>query len=162
MFLWVLSWFACAIQLGFGILCVAAGLYYLAELVEEYTVIARKIITLIVWVVAVVHVCIWLWEDIPAFVIGTGFLANATCALLLKNFPFVSLSSTRFLSAIVMLSVNHYVAFQFFTTVYYPFSEILAYFTVCLWLVPFTYFVSLSANENVLPTTTPIVTVHII
>ena len=29
----------------------------------------------------------------------------------------------------------------------------LAYFTVCLWLVPFAFFVSLSANENVLPTT---------
>ena len=28
----------------------------------------------------------------------------------------------------------------------------LAFFTVCLWLTPFTFFVSLSANENVLPT----------
>ena len=28
----------------------------------------------------------------------------------------------------------------------------LAYFTICLWLVPFAFFVSLSANENVLPT----------
>ena len=32
--------------------------------------------------------------------------------------------------------------------------QVLAYFTVCLWLVPFAFFVSLSANENVLPTTT--------
>lgn len=29
----------------------------------------------------------------------------------------------------------------------------MAYFTLCLWLVPFALFVSLSANENVLPTT---------
>ena len=28
----------------------------------------------------------------------------------------------------------------------------LAYFTLCVWLVPFTFFVSLSAGENVLPT----------
>ena len=28
----------------------------------------------------------------------------------------------------------------------------MAYFTVCMWLVPFSFFVSLSANENVLPT----------
>ena len=27
----------------------------------------------------------------------------------------------------------------------------MAYFTVCMWLVPFAFFVSLSANENVLP-----------
>lgn len=30
--------------------------------------------------------------------------------------------------------------------------QVLAYFTVCLWIVPFAFFVSLSANENVLPT----------
>ena len=28
----------------------------------------------------------------------------------------------------------------------------MAYFTVCMWLGPFAFFVSLSANENVLPT----------
>ena len=31
--------------------------------------------------------------------------------------------------------------------------QVLAFFTICLWLVPFALFVSLSANENVLPTT---------
>lgn len=30
----------------------------------------------------------------------------------------------------------------------------IAYFTLCLWLVPFALFVSLSANDNVLPTVT--------
>ena len=28
----------------------------------------------------------------------------------------------------------------------------ISYFTLCLWLVPFALFVSLSANENILPT----------
>ena len=33
----------------------------------------------------------------------------------------------------------------------------LAYFTINVWLVPFTLFISLSANENTLPTsTTPV------
>lgn len=31
------------------------------------------------------------------------------------------------------------------------FLKILAYFTLCLWLVPFALFVSLSANDQVLP-----------
>ena len=30
--------------------------------------------------------------------------------------------------------------------------QIMAYFTFCLWLVPFAFFLSLSANDNVLPT----------
>ena len=34
-----------------------------------------------------------------------------------------------------------------------PILQVMAYFTLCLWLVPFAFFVSLSANENVLPTT---------
>jgi len=29
---------------------------------------------------------------------------------------------------------------------------VLAFFTVCVWLLPFALFISLSANENTLPT----------
>ena len=49
-FLLVLSWFAILIQLIFVIVSVAAGLYYLAELVEEYTVIAAKVIKYLIFV----------------------------------------------------------------------------------------------------------------
>lgn len=34
----------------------------------------------------------------------------------------------------------------------FPLFQVLGYFTVCLWIVPFALFVSLSANDNVLPT----------
>lgn len=74
-----------------------------------------------------------------------------------------------------MIAVNHYLAFQYFSTVWHPFHEVslifphgftfvslvfncsicpqvLAFFTLCLWFVPFSFFVSLSANENTLPT----------
>ena len=33
------------------------------------------------------------------------------------------------------------------------FTEIASYFGICVWLVPFALFVSLSAGDNVLPTT---------
>ena len=89
---------------------------------------------------------------------------------LLSNFPFFSVSSPAFVMAVVMVLVNHYFAFSHFGEKYYPFSEVtnvvysfdsgfkllsfqvMAYFTLCMWLVPFAFFVSLSANENVLPT----------
>lgn len=44
------------------------------------------------------------------------------------------------------------------TTSYYDrpdvptFSQVASYFGICVWLVPFSLFVSLSANDNVLPT----------
>lgn len=50
-----------------------------------------------------------------------------------------------------MILVNHYLAFQHFGEMFHSFSEVMAYFTLCQWLVPFALFVSLSANENVLP-----------
>ncbi|NXH00198.1 TX261 protein, partial [Loxia leucoptera] len=53
----------------------------------------------------------------------------------------------------VLVVVNHYLAFQYFAEEFYLFSEVLAYFTFCLWLIPFAFFVSLSAGENVLPST---------
>ena len=34
------------------------------------------------------------------------------------------------------------------------FTEIASYFGLCVWLVPFSLFVSLSASDNVLPTST--------
>jgi hypothetical protein len=36
--------------------------------------------------------------------------------------------------------------------VYFPFSEILAFFLFCVWIVPFGFFVSLSANDTALRT----------
>ncbi|XP_064916203.1 protein TEX261 isoform X1 [Columba livia] len=54
---------------------------------------------------------------------------------------------------LVLVIFNHYLAFQYFAEEYYLFSEVLAYFTFCLWLIPFAFFVSLSAGENVLPST---------
>lgn len=62
--------------------------------------------------------------------------------------------------------VNHYLWFRHFSapapassySAYYTrdsnipsFTEIASYFGLCVWLVPFALFVSLSAGENVLP-----------
>lgn len=71
--------------------------------------------------------------------------------------------------AAVLVLVNHYVWFRHFaahhdlayahaTSFYDPpadlnsFTEVASYFGLCVWLVPFALFVSLSASDNVLPT----------
>lgn len=64
-----------------------------------------------------------------------------------------------------MVFLNHYVWFRHFSTapasapksIYDKpnvpsFTEIASYFGLCVWLVPFSLFVSLSASDNVLPT----------
>ncbi|CAB3380055.1 Hypothetical predicted protein [Cloeon dipterum] len=134
--MYLLSWFAMILQILFVTISVAAGLYYLAELVEEYTSITRKVIWWMTMVVLGINIVFVLFEELPKSM----------------TFPFFDVLSPSFITSVVMLVVNHYFAFQHFSSHYYTFSEVLGYFTICLWLVPFTLFVSLSANENTLPT----------
>ncbi|KAF9425054.1 erv26 super protein [Podila epigama] len=41
--------------------------------------------------------------------------------------------------------------FQYFSRRYYNFLTIASFFGICVWLLPFAYFISLSANDNALP-----------
>ena len=50
-----------------------------------------------------------------------------------------------------MATADHCLWFYYFTQYYYPFNEIFAFFIILVWLVPFTFFLSLTANENTLP-----------
>jgi hypothetical protein len=68
----------------------------------------------------------------------------------------------------VLVLVNHYFWFRHFSSAQQrsysrmsnmydqpavpSFTEIASYFGLCVWLIPFALFVSLSASENVLPT----------
>jgi len=152
MWLYALSWVAAAIQICFITLSIAAGLYYLAELVEEYTVMAAKCIRYTIMGTTLVLLGFLVFEDLPWLLIGCCLVSNACYYSIMSTFPYTQLLSPDFILSIVLLIVDHYLAFSYFSTVWYPFSEVLAFFTICLWLVPFALFVSLSANENVLPT----------
>jgi uncharacterized protein YacL len=152
MWLYALSWVAMVIQICFVTLSIVAGLYYMAELVEEYTVMTAKIIRYTILSTTLVLLGFLVFEDLPLMLVGCCLASNLMYYLMMQTFPFTQLMSPSFILSIVLLVVNHYMAFSFFSSVWYPFSEVLAFFTVCLWLVPFALFVSLSANENVLPT----------
>ena len=78
--------------------------------------------------------------------------------------PLPRSSCTELTERIVLVLVNHFLWFRHFSTPPIPssasiydrpeiptFTEIASYFGICVWLVPFSLFVSLSAGENVLP-----------
>lgn len=98
---------------------------------------------------------LWLVEGFPLSLVGIGLFSNVVYLGLLRHFPLIELSSPNFLLSLILLAANHVLAFRFFGEEYYPFSEVLAYFTLCVWLTPFTFFVSLSAGDNVLPSYQP-------
>lgn len=151
-FLTLVTYLAFLVQISFATVAIAAGLYYLAELVEEYTVISKKVIWWLNLSTLTLYLSLWLFEGFPKVLVLCGVLAQITHFLILKDFPYVSFVSPSFLIAVGFIILNHYFAFQYFSDVFHSFSEVMAYFTLCLWLVPFALFVSLSANENVLPT----------
>ncbi|XP_010223695.1 PREDICTED: protein TEX261 [Tinamus guttatus] len=96
---------------------------------------------------------LYVFERFPGFMVAVGLFTNLVYFGLLQTFPFIMLTSPNFILSCVLVILNHYLAFQYFAEEYYVFSEVLAYFTFCLWLIPFAFFVSLSAGENVLPST---------
>jgi len=150
--LYILIFVAILFQICFVTLAAAAGLYYLAELVEEYTVVAKKVITYLVLTTTLIYILFIFLDRLPWSMVICGLIAQLMHGLIMANFPYVKLLSVPFIGAFTMLLVNHWLAFQFFGQNYYAFSEVLGYFTLCLWIVPFALFVSLNANDNVLPT----------
>ncbi|XP_045109547.1 protein TEX261-like [Portunus trituberculatus] len=151
-FLYLLSWVSTIVHICLGTLALAAALYYLAELVEEYTSTVAKVIRYWIWVTIGLYILLFLFESLPSSIILCGLVSQLVHLSILRTFPFFFLTSLPFIIGIGLFFINHYLAFSYFSSFYYPASEVLAYFTMCVWLVPFMFFISLSANENVLPT----------
>ncbi|XP_073906032.1 protein TEX261 isoform X2 [Castor canadensis] len=112
-------------QVAFITLAVAAGLYYLAELIEEYTVATSRIIKYMIWFSTAVLIGLYVFERFPTSMIGVGLFTNLVYFGLLQTFPFIMLTSPNFILSCGLVVVNHYLAFQFFAEEYYPFSEFL-------------------------------------
>ncbi|XP_076034342.1 protein TEX261 [Oratosquilla oratoria] len=151
-FLYLLSWVSSIVHICLGTLALAAALYYLAELVEEYTTATARIIRYLIWTTIGLYLLLLIFESLPLSLVVCGLLTQLVHLSILRTFPFFFLTSLPFILGVVMFFVNHYLAFSHFASYYYPASEVLSYFTLFVWLVPFGFFISLSANENVLPT----------
>merc|ERR1719481_2114203 len=107
-FLYALSWLSTVLQICFVTMAIAAGLYYLAELVEEYTALTAKVIRWMIILTLLTYIGLFLFENLPLSMIGCGILAQVTHLALLSSFPFFSVSSPSFLAAMLMVLVNHY------------------------------------------------------
>ncbi|BGP22158.1 hypothetical protein Rt10032_c07g3358 [Rhodotorula toruloides] len=117
----------------------------------------------------------------PRVVTGCAQAEIVLFGLLLQNFsrhwPVISVRSLTFILSCLVVLLSHYLSFRHFSSRSlaaashhsYPrydprkgryasqgaqtesFLEVATYFGVCVWLVPFYLFLSLSANDNVLP-----------
>ncbi|KAK0516609.1 hypothetical protein JMJ35_001212 [Cladonia borealis] len=164
------------VLLGFGFLtlAIASGLYYLSELVEEHTVLARKLLTRLIYTIIAIQALLALIDRFPFLLSAVSIASHAVYMGNLRHFPIVKLTDPVFILSCLLVFLNHFLWFHHFshppssppsysTYDHYPtsslyttpqmpsFTEIASYFGICVWLVPFALFVSLSAGENVLP-----------
>ena len=116
-FMWILSWIALLVQISLFALCIAAGLYYLAELVEEYTLMTKRLIKYLIFVVSAVYLGLILFEGLPWRMTLTGLVSTLLYAALLPNFPDIDVASPSFLLTLLLVFVNHYFAFGYFAEV---------------------------------------------
>jgi Transmembrane adaptor Erv26 len=154
-------------------LSIASGLYYLSELVEEHTVLSARLLRNLIYIIVGIQTLLWLVDGFPFSLTALGIASHAVYASNLRHFPIVKLGDPLFILSCVLVLINHWFWFQHFskppsyqggsslgnafwdkyqTAVPQPsFTEIASYFGLCVWLVPFALFVSLSAGDNVLP-----------
>ncbi|KAI2619296.1 transmembrane adaptor Erv26 [Hypoxylon sp. NC1633] len=149
-------------------LAIASGLYYLSELVEEHTVLAKRLLTQLIYFVIALQLILCLVDGFPFSLTLMGITSHAVYLGNMRRFPFVRLTDPLFIISCILVLVNHYFWFQHFSEMQHKsyarmssmydqpdvpnFTEIASYFGLCVWLIPFALFVSLSASDNVLPT----------
>ncbi|CAK7237872.1 erv26 super protein [Sporothrix bragantina] len=170
--MWILplvGYLGAVVGFGFLTLAIASGLYYLSELVEEHTVLAKRFLSRLIQGIIGLQIVLLLIDRFPLWPTLLGVFAHVVYLGNMRRFPYVQLSDPLFLLSCGLVLLDHYVWFRHFSTSqqrayqnmssYYDtpsnvptFTQIASYFGICVWLVPFALFVSLSASDNVLPT----------
>lgn len=85
-------------------LAIASGLYYLSELVEEHTVIAKRLLSRLIYTIISVQVLLWLVDGFPFWATMLGVVAHVVYLGNMRRFPFVKLSDPLFLLSCGMFS----------------------------------------------------------
>jgi len=150
---------------GYIFLCfvagsLATGLYYLAELVEEYSKLTAKVLKHTIQGVALTHVLVYMLDGTPLKCLLVSLAACAAHSLMLKPFPYISLTSFEFIASFALTLVQTWLWIGYFregfhidsrTYGYYTTEMVMGFFLVMVWLVPFGFLMSLSSNDGVLP-----------
>ncbi|KAG8949274.1 hypothetical protein FRC04_008876 [Tulasnella sp. 424] len=174
--LYGLSYLAAAAAFIFVTLSLASGLLWLAELIEENSKIAKAIGIRLTYAVILLHLGLWFTDNLPIRLVAFSIFCHV---VYLQNFsvtwPLISLTSWSFLGSCVLVVADHFLWFFHFANHnqemrrrggytrppyhqnpqlnrHHSFMEVASFFGTCIWLIPLFLFLSLSANDNALPT----------
>ncbi|KAI9574632.1 phosphatidylinositol phosphate phosphatase [Boletus coccyginus] len=169
-----LSYVAAVAAFVFVTLSLASGLLYISELIEEHSRPAKLIGQRAIYTIITLHALLYVTDSLP--LLQTTF--SIICHIVyLQNFsshwPLISLTSASFISSCALAVTNHFLWFTHFSHLARDarlgyrhrgsvssapgFTDIATFFGICVWLVPLFLFLSLSANDNALPTSSGVV-----
>ena len=118
----------------FVAVCLACGLYYLAELVEEHTTLTKRLLYGCTYAILVAHPLFYLFEQLPLAAIVCGMAAHGCYLWLLQSFPYLQPLSPPFLTSTAALVASHYFWLSHFMSHYHATTHVL-----CFLLLRFTY-----------------------
>ncbi|XP_063676770.1 protein TEX261-like [Bolinopsis microptera] len=148
----ILHWIAFFLEILFATVCIAAGLFYITEVIEDYTSISRSFFKWSNIAVVGAYLTMFLFEGTGTLNLILGILTFIMAWQVIEQFPNIEMVSPSFMGLIVCMILNHVTAYWFFKDRFLSFSQIIAYFTICVWLVPIQLILGLVAGENILPT----------
>ncbi|KAL5969660.1 hypothetical protein TSMEX_002594 [Taenia solium] len=154
----LLSYTTIIIYAAAFLFCVSIGLFYLAELVEEHTVTTGKIIRLTLYSVITLQLTFPFLDGLSIILVAIGIVAHVSYFQLLGTYPAFNFTSFNFILNCILFIVHHIVAFTSESLYTRGALFVLTYFTFFVWLVPFMFLLSLSANDDTLPQTVDYVT----
>ncbi|GMK54242.1 hypothetical protein CspeluHIS016_0108280 [Cutaneotrichosporon spelunceum] len=158
----------------FVTLSLASGLLWVAELIEEHSRFARVVGVRAIYAIIVLHALLYVFDGLPFLHIVFSILCHV---VYLQHFsaaswPFISLSSPVFILSCIMVVADHFLWFFYFARVAQEakrtrsaryrysqqatrdapsFMDVAVFFASCVWFIPLFLFLSLSANDNVIP-----------
>ena len=112
-FMYVLSWIAFILIAICLTISVAAGMYYLAELIEEYTTVAKRIIHLLLIIVTCLNILLVIFESEFTWTLSAiGLISNIIYFFILAEFPVIGFLSPTF--SLLNASISHSSLFRIF------------------------------------------------
>ncbi|EPR79338.1 Transmembrane adaptor Erv26, partial [Spraguea lophii 42_110] len=137
--------FIIALIIGLGF-----GLYYSVMYIEEHTYAAKDKIEMIIQGILILHIYLLL-RGMRIFVIVFSLISNLIFYNLLSSYPYILASNVNFIAGCVAAFINHFLFLQTTIANNYNALEIILYFIIFVWVVPFCFFLSLTANDDTFP-----------
>ena len=136
-----------------GAMSVATGLFYLAELAEEFPTLTKRVLKGLLGVVCALLTLFMVIDGLSPWRCCASVLFHVLYAQLLRGFPWINLTSPLCIGCIAAFLCDNVSWYLFFTSNggHFPFWSVISFFLLCVWSAPLGFFISLAATEDQLP-----------